>query len=132
MEPWWPWTMDRSSTGSTCGRRPRGPRITNKRGFRSGWRKRSAAEATIRVHLAVPRMKLGANNVQTGSSEGDARWARASVTVPDENRSGHEQPIQFRRLNVRLLLSSQDQSGYETLPIAQIKRAGDSRARPQL
>jgi hypothetical protein len=36
----------------------------------------------------------------------------ALVTVPDENRNRYEQPIQLRRLNVRLSLSSQDQSGY--------------------
>jgi type VI secretion system protein ImpJ len=93
------------------------------------------SEATIRVFLAVPRMKLGRSNVQSpqqDSSEGDARYLRTAVHVQDENRSGHEQEIQFRRLNAKLLLSTQDHSGYEVLPIAQIRRAGDARAKPEL
>ena len=90
------------------------------------------SQTTVRVFLAVPRMVLGRSNVQTGQSDGDARYARAMVMVQDENRSGHEQEVQFRQLNARLLLSTQDHSGYEVLPIAQIKRAGDAGARPQL
>jgi type VI secretion system protein ImpJ len=35
-------------------------------------------------------------------------------------------------VNVRLLLSTQDRSGYETLPIARIKRASEGAAIPQL
>jgi len=90
------------------------------------------SQVSVQVYLAIPRMKLGRPNVQTGRSDGDARYSRSMILVQDENRSGHEQEVQFRRLNARLLLSTQDQSGYEVLPIAQIKRAGDSRARPQI
>jgi type VI secretion system protein ImpJ len=89
-------------------------------------------EATIRVYLAIPRLKLGNPNVQTVQSNGDARYSRSTRMVQDDSRSGHEQEIQFRRVNARLLLSTQDPSGYEVLPIAQIKRAGDARARPQI
>ena len=52
--------------------------------------------------------------------------------MQDENRSGQEQELQFRRLNARLLLSTEDPSGYELLPIAQVKRASDAGARPQI
>src|SRR5690606_13076907 len=50
----------------------------------------------------------------------------------DENRTSSDQEVQFRELNVRILVSSQDLSGYELLPIAQIKRAGEGEAAPQL
>jgi type VI secretion system protein ImpJ len=89
-------------------------------------------EATVRVYLAIPRTKLGRANLQTGQADGDARYTRATVAVHDENRSGHEEELQFRRLNARLLLSTEDPSGYELLPIAQIKRASDAGARPQI
>jgi len=89
-------------------------------------------QPTVRVFLAVPRTKLGRPNVQDGRADGEARYLRTTASVQDENRSGHEQEIQFRRLNARLLLSTQDQSGYEVLPIAQIKRASDAGARPQI
>jgi type VI secretion system protein ImpJ len=91
-----------------------------------------ASEATVRVYLAIPRTKLGRANVQTGQADGDARYSRTTVAVHDENRSGHEEELQFRRLNARLLLSTEDPSGYELLPIAQIKRASDAGARPQI
>ena len=48
---------------------------------------------------------------------------RATVAVHDENRSGHEEELQFRRLNARLLLSTEDPSGYELLPIARSQAA---------
>ncbi len=91
------------------------------------------SQAKVRVYLAVPRTKLGRSNVQTDPADTSARYQRTTLTVQDENRSGHEQELQFRRLNAQLLLSTQDMSGYETLPIAQIQRAGgDVRARPTL
>ena len=88
--------------------------------------------ATVRVFLAVPRTKLGRANVQDSQTGGEARYTRTMVAVQDENRSGQEQEVQFRRLNARLMLSTQDCSGYELLPIAQIKRASDAGARPQI
>ena len=91
------------------------------------------SQATVRVYLAVPRTKLGRPNVQTDASDATARYLRTMAIVQDESRSGHEQPLEFRRLNARLLLSTQDLSGYETLPIAQVQRAGgDVRARPAI
>jgi type VI secretion system protein ImpJ len=41
-------------------------------------------------------------------------------------------PVDFRALNVRVLLSNQNLAGYEVLPIAQIKRASEQEAAPQL
>ena len=82
--------------------------------------------AAVRIFLAIPRTKLGRANVQDEPSDSDARYTRTMIAVQDENRSGHEQEIQFRRLNARFLLSTQDCSGYELLPIAQVKRASDA------
>jgi type VI secretion system protein ImpJ len=45
---------------------------------------------------------------------------------------GRDQEVEFRELDVRVLLSTQDLSGYETVPLARIKRAGEAEARPQL
>jgi type VI secretion system protein ImpJ len=102
--------------------------------------------ATIRVYLGVPRAVLGRANVAGGSSDaagvqadsaaagknGDVRYRDVSTTVQDESWGGGDEEIQFRRLNVKLLLSTQDLSGYELLPLAQIKRSGEGEAAPQL
>jgi type VI secretion system protein ImpJ len=108
--------------------------------------------AVIRIYLALPKLHLGRDNVaRHGATNGHApaaangngsrrhgfadqqvRFRDVSVEVKDENRSGVGHEIQFRTLNVQLLLSTQDLSGYELLPIAQIKRASEREAAPQL
>ena len=93
-------------------------------------------ESVIRVFLAVPKLKLGQSNVASGGSRnGDATAARfhgIRNVIQDEDAGGNDQEVELRQLNVELRLSTQDLSGYEVLPIAQIKRAGDSQAVPRL
>jgi type VI secretion system protein ImpJ len=88
-------------------------------------------QAEVTVLLAVPKVVLGRPNV-TGRRTTDSRYFEADLAVPDESRGGNDQPIQFREINARLLLSSQEQSGYETLPIVRVKRAGEGEAIPQV
>jgi type VI secretion system protein ImpJ len=91
-------------------------------------------EAVVRVFLAVPKLKLGSSNVG-GASESAAekhRYLTEPRELADESLGGNDQQIQLRKLNVRLLLHTQDVSGYELLPIAQIKRAGEGEALPKL
>ncbi|MGL4511476.1 MAG: type VI secretion system baseplate subunit TssK [Lacipirellulaceae bacterium] len=87
---------------------------------------------TLRVYLGVPKLKLGRTNCSPAGEVGDARYRASRLSVADESRGGHEQEIEFRDLNARLLLSTDDLSGYDLLPIAQIKRAADGEAAPQL
>lgn len=89
-------------------------------------------ETVVQVYVGVPRLQLGRENVTKPGTPGDARWVETRLEVDDENRSNKAKEVQFRRLNVRLLLSTQDLSGYEVLPIAQIKRASEGEAAPQL
>ncbi len=89
-------------------------------------------ETTIRVYLAVPKLKMGRNNCRSTQGDADARYSETRFAVADENRGGHEQEVPFRDLNVKLLLSTQDLAGHELLPIAQIKRASEGEATPVL
>ena len=89
-------------------------------------------ETVVRVFLGVPKLKMGRPNVATPESVGDARYVSTKLPVQDESHGGDDQEIELRNLNVRILLSTQDLSGYELLPIAQIKRAGEAEATPQL
>jgi len=91
-----------------------------------------AKEDTVRVYLAVPRLKLGRANVGSADGGGDVRYHETSLGLQDESRGGDDQEIQLRELNVRLLLSTQDCSGYELLPIASIRRASEGAPIPQL
>ncbi len=47
-------------------------------------------------------------------------------------QGGNDQELQLRGLNVRLLLSTQELAGYEVLPLARIKRAGEAEPIPAL
>ncbi|MGH7202436.1 MAG: type VI secretion system baseplate subunit TssK, partial [Planctomycetaceae bacterium] len=90
------------------------------------------SESIVRVYVAVPKLKIGRPNVSADGRTSEARYVESALTLQDESLGGGDQEIQLRNLNVRLLLSTQDLSGYEVLPIAQIKRAGEGEAVPQL
>jgi type VI secretion system protein ImpJ len=84
------------------------------------------------VFLGVPVLQLGkANRSSEGPGEG-YRYRLDTQPLEDENTGVNPQPIQVRLLNFKLLLSSQDQSGYETLPIARIQKSPKAEATPQL
>src|SRR5262249_49660492 len=48
--------------------------------------------------------------------------------VQDENGGGDPQEIQLRRPGFRLLLSTDDLTGYEALPVGRVRRSGDGQA----
>jgi len=91
-----------------------------------------SSETTVRVYLAVPKLKLGRANVQETTFADGIRYSTEAQSVQDESAGGNDQEIEFRNLNIRLLLSTQDLSGYELLPIAQIKRASEGEAVPRI
>jgi type VI secretion system protein ImpJ len=84
------------------------------------------------VYLGVPALQLGkANTAGEGSSEG-FRFRVDTQPLEDENTGVNPHSIQVRLLNFKLLLSGQDHSGYETLPIARIDKSPKAEATPQL
>jgi len=84
----------------------------------------------VTVFLAVPRLKLGQLNVGTNGHEDGLRYVERTVAVQDESVGGNDQEIGLRDLNLRLLLSTQDTSGYELLPIVRLKRASEKEGTP--
>lgn len=90
------------------------------------------SHAVIRVYLGVPKLKLGRANVGAAEAAGTARFVPSRLMVQDQTLGGNEQELELCNLNIKLLLSTQDLSGYDLLPIAQIKRASAGGARPQI
>jgi type VI secretion system protein ImpJ len=88
-------------------------------------------QAEVTVYLAIPKVVLGRPNVTTRRTA-ESRYFEAELPVPDESRGGNDQDVQFREVNARLLLSTSDMGGYETLPLARVKRAGEGEAIPKL
>ncbi|MDZ4820158.1 MAG: type VI secretion system baseplate subunit TssK [Planctomycetota bacterium] len=89
-------------------------------------------ESTVIVYLAIPKLQLGRANVGRPGEFDRTRYIEADTPAFDETQGGGDQSIQVRTLNARLLLSTQDLSGYEILPIARIRRASEEQAVPRL
>jgi type VI secretion system protein ImpJ len=89
-------------------------------------------EPQVTVYLAVPVLNLGRANVSQNGSADTARYGTDAQDLEDENTGLNPQPLQVRRLNLKLLLSIQDMTGYVTLPIARLKRADIAEGVPQL
>ncbi|TWU31939.1 type VI secretion system baseplate subunit TssK [Novipirellula artificiosorum] len=88
-------------------------------------------DESIDVFLAVPKLRLGRANL-LGQRGGEHRYVSRDSDVPDENAGGNEQEIQQRSLNVQCLLGTENLAGFETIPIARIKRSGATEAAPEL
>jgi type VI secretion system protein ImpJ len=89
-------------------------------------------ERTLTVFLAVPIVNLGkANTAQNGTADG-ARYVVDTQELEDENTGINPQLIHVRLLNLKLLLSNQDHSGYEVLPVARIEKSDTAEGTPRL
>jgi type VI secretion system protein ImpJ len=95
-------------------------------------RKAFETRQAVKVFLAVPRLKIGAVNVSQDGPGVRSRYAARHQPQQDESQGGNDQDIGFRALSVRLMLEGEETDGYELLPIAQIERAGEQQAFPQI
>lgn len=86
----------------------------------------------VTVYLAVPVLRLGAANIGESSGMTNARFAVDTQQLEDENTGVNSQSIQIRRLNVKILLSTEDHAGYEVLPIARLEKSQQAEAAPQI
>ena len=90
------------------------------------------ANETVRIFLAVPRRQPNGCNVAEAGYRIPTRFIPVAESLPDDSLGGNDQEIEFRRLNVCLKTSAEESPGYELLPIAQVRRAGDGKATPAL
>lgn len=86
----------------------------------------------VRIYLAVPRYDATGPNVSPPGPADRSRSLGRRQSMQDEVTGGNDQEVEFRRLNVRLKLSTEDLSGFELLPIAQIRQAGNREGAPEI
>jgi type VI secretion system protein ImpJ len=91
-----------------------------------------ASSGSVTVYLAVPALQAGRANVEEVPTADGPRYWIDDQEASDENTGGEEQTLQVRRTRCRLLLSNQDHTGYEVLPLARIERSAQLEAPPQL
>ncbi len=84
------------------------------------------------LFLAVPAIQRGRANVEARpTADGPRFWVEA-LDIEDENTGTHEQPVPLLRTRARLLLSGQDATGYEVLPLARVTRSTQTGASPMI
>lgn len=89
--------------------------------------------AVVRVYIGIPRRRsVGANVAERNGHPVTTRFIRRDLSIPDDSDGGNEQEISLRELNVQVLLSTDDLSGYDVLPIAQIRRSSAEGAVPEI
>jgi type VI secretion system protein ImpJ len=88
-------------------------------------------EKGLTVYVAVPALQLGRANTSAARSDG-ARYLVDTQDLEDENTGVNAQQVQVRLVNMQLLLSTQDHSGYDLLPIARIEKSAKAEAPPEL
>ncbi len=87
----------------------------------------------VTAYLAAPVYQPGKANAAAGGGAADGvRYLVETRNVEDENTGANPQPLKVRLLNLRLMLSTQDLSGFEVLPIAQVRRSPRAEATPEL
>lgn len=91
-----------------------------------------AAEGSVTAFLAVPVVGSGRANVSESGAADGVRARVDTLVLDDENTGVNPQPVKVRRLNVRVMLSTQDHSGYELIPLARVTKSTRAEALPQL
>ena len=84
------------------------------------------------VNLALPLVQPSRSNVSESVKDSTTRYVVDVQNLQDENTGLNHHHIKVRRLNIRLLTSGQDSTGYELLPLARLKKADRAQAAPEL
>ena len=87
----------------------------------------------LQVYLAVPELKPRSPNIPSDTT--DAAVTRYQLLVSeltDENTGSDPRAVEFRRLQARILLGSEDTAGYYTLPLAHVTLSGEADPVPTL
>src|SRR5262249_38216215 len=86
----------------------------------------------VTVRLGVPVLKSNHPNVAGDERTDGLRYHVITQDLDDENLGINPQPIAIRRLNLKLMLSTQNLAGYETIPLARVEKSDRAEATPQL
>jgi type VI secretion system protein ImpJ len=94
---------------------------------------RSSPGAMVDVLLAVPMLQIGRENTGTADNS-EVRYHVDSPRepLPDENSGQNPRPVQFRRLNAKLVCADQNTTGFDTFPLARLERSAAAAAPPQM
>lgn len=87
--------------------------------------------SSVTVVLAIPKYQSTRPNVMSASSP-LGRYDVSALDIPDENTGVGDTEIRFKHEQIKLALSTDNLDGYDTLPLARIKRGAGDEALPAL
>jgi len=82
----------------------------------------------VMVYLALPVASEGQANVG-GSVASRTRYVSTAMELPDEAAGGNHQEISLRRWNHRILISAEDTTGFDLLPLMRLIPASGGKAK---
>lgn len=100
--------------------------------FSADLKKSLQSEPSVTVYLAVPKLKLGQANVAEYGQSNESRFVTSINARQDECDGQNSVDIQFRHLNARIVLSTQNLTGLELLPLARVCRVSETESLPKL
>ena len=89
-------------------------------------------QRSVTIYLALPTVNLAKANVSDRGPTQGARFLVDLQELEDENTGVNPQPIPVRLLNLKLLHSGEDRTGFETLPLAKIRKSFRAEGTPEL
>jgi type VI secretion system protein ImpJ len=89
-------------------------------------------DSSITMFVGIPVLNLGRANVASNGAAESGRYLLDSQELEDENTGLNPQRIDVRLLNLKVLLSTHDQTGYECIPIARIEKSARAEGTPQI
>ncbi len=89
-------------------------------------------DSTLTLFLGVPVVHVGRANVAGSQPAEGGRYLLDTLDLEDENTGLNPQPVEVRRPNLQLLLSTQDHAGYEVLPLARFEKSAGADGTPKL
>lgn len=88
----------------------------------------------VYLHIVLPEIVPGKTNASRDAHNAECRFLVDTEDFDDRNRGGNPRPIDTQRFNIQLLASGDRESprGYESLPLARLKRSQRADAVPEL
>ena len=77
-------------------------------------------------------MDAASSRLRASPRSRSPRYLVEEFEVPDENNGADPQTLPFRTLNLKLLVDTEDRTGYEVLEIARFKKSPAANGAPQL
>jgi type VI secretion system protein ImpJ len=92
-----------------------------------------SGRSEVTISLGLPILQSGKANVASdGKAVEGVRYFLETVQLEDENTGLNPQPVRVRRQNFKLLLDSDDQKGFDLIPLARLKKTADAAPTPIL